>query len=306
MTIKKIITGGCSFSTVSPDHRSGRTDVTDVRDTWPYRISEKYPDIPIRYTGQCGLGQELIQKRLSYAIMEELKNHKGEELAVVVMWSGTDRKAFYVDNKDYIEDMVKYMTNIERHAGLSQFQNLDNFSHTNKDKKKTAITKDNKFDYCPDGGYYIANYLHCDSKLMESYIETMVTRLAQVTISLENIIFLQNLCKIHNIKLVQSFYCSFVYQDIMDYKDHVNVEYLLKQLDYDTIVSTTGLFDYLSPQNKNTFANKLGEVFCYLQKFYVSEEQKKYFGSDNFHPSKLGTEKWTNEVLFPKLAEIGL
>lgn len=306
MTIKKIITGGCSFSTVSPNYQLGRIDVNDVKDTWPYRLTEKYPNIPIVYTGACGIGQELIQKRLSYTIMEELKKYKGEELAVIVMWSGTDRKSFYVDNKDYIEDMVTHIANIERLAGLTQFTSLGDLKNGPNRNSKTVITKNNKFDYFPDGGWYIANYLHPDSKLIESYMETMTTRLAQVTISLENIIFLQNLCKIHNIKLVQSFYCSFVYQDILDYKDHTNIEYLFKQLDYNTILSTTGLFDYLSPQSQKFFSNKLGEVFSYLQQFYVTEDQKKYFGSDNFHPSKLGTEKWTTEVLFPKLAEIGL
>lgn len=298
MTVKKIIVGGCSFSTAEYN-----ITAEVERDTWPYRVQERYPDIPIRFTANCGIGQELIQKKLSRAIIEELKTYKPEELLVIVMWSGTDRKAFYVDNKDYIEDMVKYMANIKHLPGLTQFDELVLGSDKHK---KTAVTTDSKFDYYVDGGWYIANYMHPDSKLMESYMKTMVTRLAQVTISLENIIFLQNLCKIHNINLVQSFYRSHVYDDIMDYKDHLNIKYLLNQLDYTTIVSTTGLFDYLSPQHKQTSFNKLGDIFFYLQNLYVKDEQKKYFGSDNFHPSELGTQKWTTEVLFPKLAEFGL
>lgn len=296
MTVKKIITGGCSFSTaeinITPEVQC---------DTWPYRVRERYPNIPIRYTGTQGIGQELIQKRLSLAIMEELKKHKGEEILVMVMWSGTERKAFYVDDKGYIEDMVKYRAGVSNLSGISQFESLGNGPPRNK---KTAITKDSTFDYYPDGGWYIANYMHPDSRLMESYIETMTTRLAQVTISLENIIFLQNLCKIHNIKLVQSFYRTHVYDDIMDYKDHTNIKYLLKQLDYDTIVSTVGLYDYLNPQKKMSLFNVPGEVFTYIQGLSPDKDKRKYFGSDKFHPSKLGTEKWTNEVLFPKLAEI--
>lgn len=306
MSIKKIIIGGCSFSAVSPSVRVGKIDPDDQQDSWAYRMYEKFPDIPIRFASEIGIGQELIQKRLSAAIIEELKSYKGEEIAVIVMWSGTERKAFYVDNRDYIKDMINEMLEATNITGLRQFDNL--WPPRPHNQATQLRTKEGfPFEYFEAGGWYHANYTLLDTELIRQYINTMTTRLAQVTISLENMIFLQNLCKIHNIKLFQSYYRSHVYQDILDYKDHLNNKYLYDQLDHNTIVSTTGIFEYLRPEPAPyKFSNRPGEIFDYVMKKFIPDENDKYFGSDKFHPNKLGSEKWTDEVLFPKLATIGL
>jgi hypothetical protein len=176
MKIKKIITGGCSFS-----------DKWTYQ-SWPYRLEEElkkdYPELSFNHCGMGSQGQELIQKKCSLTLIEELENYKPEELAVVVMWSGTERKSFYVDDPDYIADIVKQWTEREISWG-KQFADL----HSHLSTKKVFTVSDIKVtEYNPEGGWYICNYVMADSKLTDEYFRTMSTPIGAVTISLENIV----------------------------------------------------------------------------------------------------------------------
>lgn len=306
MTIKKIITAGCSFSAVAAEHEFGTTkDFSGGMSNWPYRLMEKNTDIAFRNLGLIGAGQELIQKRTSKAIMEELKNYKPEELAVIVMWSGTDRKAFFIDNEDYIQEIVKEWQNRQNLINLTQFDNI--FPKPHHSKQQIVHNKNGVCEYYSDGGWYYIQYMHPDSKLCDSYIETMTTRLAQVTISLENMIFLQNLCTIKGIKLYQAYYRSHVLDDIVEYKEHLNIKYLYDQLNFDTILSTTGMYEHLNPQHTSPYFHNVTEVFNYTQSvFFENLNVKEYFEEDKFHPNQKGSEKWVAEVLLPKLQEQGI
>ena len=57
--------------------------------------------------------------------------------------------------------------------------------------------------------------------------------IGKVHTSLENIIILQNFCKLNGIKLVNQFFMDHVFQDIENVKDHQIINYLYKQFDFD-------------------------------------------------------------------------
>ena len=99
------------------------------------------------------------------------------------------------------------------------------------------------------------------------------------------------------------FYRNYVYDDIEKYKDHLNLNYLYKQLDNDTIIAKTGISEYLRPIDETDYTQwSSGDIFKYVFKFGKdTDESTKYFESDNWHPNHLGHTKWTNEVLIPAL-----
>jgi len=296
MTIKRIITGGCSFS-----------DRWSIQ-TWPYRLKELLPNVSFRHTGMGSQGNDLIQKKISLAVIEELETYAPDELLVLPMWSGTERKAFYVDNPLYIKEIVNQWPKRGISTGL-QFCNLLNSN--NAEELTEIITKRNndpteyKTKYNPTGGWYHCNYLMSDSKLTDEYFKSANTIIRYATDSLENIIILQNLCKLKGISIYQSFYRTYVYDDIYQNKDHLNLNYLYKQLDLDTIVSTVGIYEHLRPPGNGEGWN-MGGLFRHVFRFGDIEESKQYFESDNWHPNIKGSTKWVNEVLFPFLSNKNL
>jgi hypothetical protein len=85
---KHLITGGCSFSHYS-DEDSWINNLT----TW---LKKSNPNLTHEHTGYRSQGQEMIQKKVMLAIMDALESGiKEEEIIVVVMWSGTYRKACF-------------------------------------------------------------------------------------------------------------------------------------------------------------------------------------------------------------------
>lgn len=229
MTVKRIITGGCSFSTY------GETK------TWVSTLVDTYTNLSFRHTAQKEFGQELIQRSISQAIDFELQTYKPEELAVIVMWSETGRKAFYVDSSLYIDELVDTW---RQSKNIEYYNQLMPLRLSEKDNLSTLLLSDGNVINYTKSGYYCINCNNPDSSFAKDYVDTMNSNVAQTTISIENIIFLQNYCKIKGIKLLQCFYKSQVYDDILYNKDHENIGYLYNQLDHSTIVSTSGMLDH--------------------------------------------------------------
>ncbi len=266
--IQYLITSGCSFSTY----------------TWTKFIEKKYkdynPNLVVEHVALPSQGQELIQKKASLAIMEALeKGYDSSQILVLVMWSGTDRKSWYIDNIDTIDGIVhNWKTNFES-GWYRQFYDLKNKSNASK----IVTTKSNaRVEYNPEGGWYITNgptIGEIDFVKQFYMFSREAGGIGFVHESIENIIFLQNLCKIKNINFVQQFYMDVVFEDIVKNRDHQAINYLYKQLDHDTMI-TQGMYDYL-------------------------KTNKEYFTSDNFHPNDLGSETYTNNILIPFLKQKG-
>lgn len=249
MKIKKIITGGCSFT---------------EGDTWSMCLElyckENYQDIVFYNAALTAQGQELIQKKVTHNLIESLKFFDPTELAVVVMWSGIERKCFYVNNPYVISNDLKNVWTDSR----APVCNLNNKSN-------------------PNAAWYTCNW---NDLLSEQYTNNIVkTHFSLVEdsayavhISLENIIFLQNLCKVHNVKFHQMFYMDYPLEDIESYKDHEIVKYLYDQFDYTSLVDKKSIFTYLKELN----------------------DDELYFRKD-YHPSVEGHKQWFEQVLLPQL-----
>lgn len=293
MAIKRIITCGCSFADAPTNRNSWPAVLENMRSHIP-ELCEN--DVSFLHRGLGSQGNELIQKKTSLALIESLEEYKPEEILVLVMWSGTERKTFYVDNKDFVQECSENWKKNSMSWGL-QFSDLKNTYNG------LEILPGFKNFYNKNGGWYICNYTNPDSQFVKDFYNLNSTVVGPATTSLENMIMLQNLCKLKNVRLIQSFYRSYVFEDIELNKDHLNLNYLYKQWDFDTIVSTTGMLEYLRPEDKNQKASSNPFYKIYGLGEY-KDEYKKYFNShDDWHPNEVGAKKWLTEVLIPKIVD---
>lgn len=295
MKIKRVITGGCSFSDIS------------AQNTWPCVLEERYPEISFRHTAMGSQGQELIQKNLCLAVYEELQKFDPEEIAVIAMWSGTERKAFYVDNPEFVKKVAVEWPN----RGLYFHQQfVDLYGKIDPKTMEIAITdekySDKYTEYNPKGGWYHCNYLMPDSSLTDEYFRSIGSMVGPAIISLENIIMCQNFCKVNKVKIYHTFYRDYAFTDLEKNKDDCNLNYLYEMLDFDNIISTKGIYEHLRPFDQNNYSTMtFGGIFRHIYNITHNDETKKYFCSDDWHPNILGSAKWCDEVLIPGLTNKG-
>ena len=102
-------------------------------------------------------------------------------------------------------------------------------------------------------------------------------------VGLENMIMLQNTCKVYGIKFYQQYYMAHAYKEIEECKDHPNLEYLYKQLDQTQRVKPA-IHEYIS--HITSLAKS---------KLTVSIEDK--------HPNSVGHKLYFNDILLPFLEE---
>jgi hypothetical protein len=221
-----------------------------------------------------------------------------DEIMVVVMWSGTFRKAWYIDNPIIIKQMTNLWPKFE--GGMcSQFLDLKN---RNAEHPEYFETKGgSKFEYNPEGGWYFTvNGSDCQMEFVQQHYILdghMTGGIGKVHNSIENIIMLQNFCKLNGINFYQQFFMDSVFEDIENNKNHQMINYLYKQLDTNIILKN-GMFEYL-----HTLLNidrKESTNVTHSERLKL-DENTGYFSKDGFHPSKLGAKLWCENVLFPFL-----
>lgn len=279
MKIKHVITAGCSFGDAYTPW------------TWPHVLESHTKSIDSNVTfdhrGMGHQGQELIQKKTTNAILEALDSGlKPEEIGVTVSWSGNDRKTWYITNQDYISDIKKHWGTSGGDNWHVQFCDLKN----SKDDVEVAEFKNEHGEYYvqynPNGGWYHSAWHHREPKFINDYImltEPVTDRyydtynINSLHVALENMIMLQNLCKLHGIAFYQQYYMKHTYADIEQNKDHAIVKYLYKQLDTPSLVKPA-IHEYVKP---------LGLT--------VSEE--------DVHPNAEGHQKYFTDILKPFLEE---
>ena len=290
--IKHLITGGCSFS-----------HYTNSNENWIGFLEDKLKfeneNLTTEHTGYFSQGQELIQKKVMLAIVEALESGlQPNEIMVVVMWSGTFRKAWYIDNPIIIKQMTKLWHNFD--GGMSsQFLDLKNRNAENPNYFETK--NGSKFSYNKDGGWYFT-VNGSDSQMefvQQHYILDghMTDGIGKVHSSIENIIMLQNFCKLNGVNFYQQFFMDSVFEDIENNKNHQMINYLYNQLD-ENIILKNGMFEYL-----HTLLNmdrKESINITHSERLKL-DENTGYFSKDGFHPSKLGAELWCKNILFPFL-----
>lgn len=276
MQYKKIITSGCSFSDTTTPY------------TWPNQL-ENYiknidPTVRFDHRGLSSQGQELIQKKAVHAVCESLKQgYRPEQICVFVMWSSNDRKSFYVDNPNFISDLVANWKSSKQSwkLQLADLKNEVKLPDT-VDTKSSSLY--NQVLYNKDGGWLITScYTTDDLRMIRDYY--MMSKnsysIESVHTGLENIIFLQNFCKANRIKLYQQYFMDQPREDFDLLKSHQSISYLYDQLDNSTfILPESSIYQYLS-NNPECF--------------------KEY--PIDVHPNGLGHRRWLTEVVLPTLEE---
>jgi hypothetical protein len=275
MKYKKIITCGCSFSDPSTPF------------TWVNLLERNLkrinPELVFDHRGLSSQGNQLIQKKTVHAIHKALSEGcKPEEICVVVMWSGHDRRSFYINNKDTINRIVEHWSKNEVQYQL-QFGNLENTGYNLTELG--AGGKRLHVPYNKDGGWYITGGWHDEVPFFKEYLMFANGSEESIMLSLENMIMLQSICKIHNIKLYEKFYMDNAYELMEQFKDYKECKYLYDLLDKSNYVSTQSIHGYLKS---------------------IEVEDCQYFKTaiDN-HPNAHGHMIWLHNILLPHLEKTG-
>lgn len=294
--VKHLITGGCSFS--FGGHETGWTGAVTKF------LQKSNPNLTYEHTGYLSQGQDLIQKKVTIAVLDALeKGIKPEEILVLVMWSGTSRKAWYIDNSIIIEKMVKGWKKFQ--GGMSsQFLDLKN-QNKNFNQSNFFYTQNNsRFDYDSNGGWYFTvDGSDCKLDFVQDYylIDRNAHGVGKVHSSLENIIMLQTFLKLQKVNFLYQVFMDRVYQDIENYKEHELIKYLYCQLDQEFFIKE-GMFEHL-----HTYLPypKESAVFMPHHDRIKLDAGRGYFYNDGFHPGEKGAEMYCNDLLFPMLDKKG-
>jgi len=275
MKYKKIITGGCSFS----DPETPFTWVNLLE----RNLKRIYPELVFDHRGLSSQGQQLIQKKTVHAIWKALQEgYKPEEICVIVMWSGHDRRSFYINNKDTIERIVNHWSKTKTRYTL-QFGDLENTGDSLTELG--TMNTDLYVPYNKNGGWYITGGWHDEVPFFKEYLMFTEGISESITLSLENMIMLQSICKTHNIKLYEQFYMDDAYDCLEDHKNHKECKHLYDLLDKSNYVTTQSMHGYL----------KSMEV-----------EDCQYFKSViDPHPNAHGHMVWLDNILLPHLEQTG-
>jgi hypothetical protein len=276
MKYKKIITCGCSFSDPATPF------------SWPNQLEKHIerldPTVKFDHRGLSSQGQELIQKKTLHAIHEALEQgYTPEDIAVFVMWSSNDRKSFYVDHINFVNELVENWKGSQQGWQLQLGDLKNQATHLETISSKASFN--NTIQYNKQGGWLITSAHTIDTvKSVRDYfmMATGAPSAASVHDSLENIIMLQHTCQILGIKLYQQYFMDLTFNDFEQFKDHQIVQYLLKQLDTATFISPKkSIHGYLLP-NPECFKN-----------------------IQDPHPNGLGHRRWLTEVMLPHLVDDG-
>ena len=288
--VKHLITGGCSFS--AGGEYTGWTGCLSSH------LKKTNSKITFNHTGFNSQGQELIQKKVMLALIEAFENgYKPEDILVVVMWSGTHRKAWYIDNIDIIREIIK---NFTKFKGGATRQFLDLKNEISEIPKYYSTSYSSGFEYNPRGGWFFTvDGSDCQKEFVQQHylLDSKIPGLGKVHSSIENIIMLQNFCKLNNVTLIQQFFMDNVFTDIQKNKHHQIVNYLYKQLDFENIIKE-GMFEYL---------HEFLGISRDNVKLVTHEERLKlqgdsnYFYHDGFHPGEVGHKLWVDNILIPFL-----
>lgn len=278
MKIKKIITCGCSVSSGDPYGKLL---------TWPYHLADYAnnidTDVIVTNLSIPSQGQELIQKKVSLELVESLKEFKPEEIAVIVMWSGLERRSLYIENTNTVRNLITHW--VENNIWWdSQFLDLKNQASNPRKEMFQMQGVDGSLHDAPalfneGAGWYIFSRARDDGPVSKQLFD-ITDSVANIHSCLESMIFLQNLCKVKGVRLYQQFMVTHTLQEI-ESLDHQLINYLVEQIDFSTIISRTGIVDYFN------------------------KDWQYFVGPGDHHPNTKGHEIWFNAVMLPFLTNQG-
>jgi hypothetical protein len=289
--VKHLITGGCSFS--AGGEYTGWTGALSSH------MKTINPEVTCNHTGYQSQGQEMIQKKVMLALTEAFTHgYKPEDILVVVMWSGTCRKAWYIDNHYIINEIISYLPKFV--GGMSK-QFLDMKDKVVGTTKYFSTALSDGFEYNPDGGWFFTvNGSECQIEFVQQHylLDKKLNGTGKVHTSLENIIMLQNFCDLHKVPMIQQFFMDSVYEDIENKKDHQIINYLYNQLNINNMIKI-GMFEYL-----HNFLNcdKDPQILTHSERKKLSGDTD-IFDKDGFHPGPAGHQLWVDNIIVPFLKD---
>jgi len=289
--VKHLITGGCSFS--AGGEYTGWTGALSSH------MKTINPEVTCNHTGYQSQGQEMIQKKVMLALTEAfVHGYKPEDILVVVMWSGTCRKTWYIDNHYIINEIISYLPKFV--GGMSK-QFLDMKDKVDGTPKYFSTALSDGFEYNPDGGWFFTvNGSECQIEFVQQHylLDKELNGTGKVHTSLENIIMLQNFCDLHKVTMIQQFFMDSVYEDIENKKNHQIINYLYNQLNINNMIKI-GMFEYL---HKFLNSDKDPQILTHSERKKLSGDTD-IFNKDGFHPGSAGHQLWVDNIIVPFLKD---
>lgn len=265
MAIKHIVTSGCSFSTCQK---------------WPNYLHIK-TGIPVYSLGQDSAGNDWIAKTAIYQASELLKTVNPDEILIVVMWSGIDRKGLFISK----EENSNYDKFISPSAACP-------VHFINQPTNAKAVT--NK-----ESGYILGSTsAYLGTRYAREYKVGWLSRytLEELAVeSYEHFLKLQWFCKSYNIKLLNLTYGDILHYPHAQFLDPKKTGPLTKDV-YKSVEHLHGMIDF----NQWAFYDETGGQFEYAL------NNKLTFNDDGHHPSLAANEHYVDHFLIPVLKEKAL
>lgn len=196
MTIRHIVTAGCSFSECINWYQHNREE----NRTWPVFLSERLSQAQHHSEAMGSAGNGLIARRTWYRVNELLKTHAPEEILVGVMWTSRDRFDFY------FEEPIEFTTNLDGWI-----------------ENPTRVVPD------APGGWVICNP-HWTHQYNAAWYKNYYNEVASQLYTLEHITNLQTFLKLHGVPYF--FTSSFATHINPYYAQNANCAWLHDQIDW--------------------------------------------------------------------------
>ena len=266
---KNLVTSGCSFS-------------DNMGKKWPHQLADNL-NLKLYNIGEQSCGNGWISRSAIFKADALLKaGVPSEEILMVVMWSGIDRKGFFISRNEttgYVDLAVK---NREPRSFTSPDPFLTSY-HVGKDRG--WIEGSNNIHVVPS--IHVDPVVEYRNRAFQSFpLESLAIE------SYEHFLRLQWYCNSHNITLV-----NLTYGDIMRYpnssfinprkKDKLtkdtfpDVEHLYNMVDFSKWIffeETSGMYEYVA-------CNDLGLI------------------ADRVHPDPTAHKKYVEDFVIPHLKE---
>lgn len=234
MTLKYLITSGCSFS-------------DNINQRWPHYLANEL-QYKLYNRGQGSCGNDYIAKSAIHQLNKLLSdNIPAEEILCVVMWSGIERKSIYINKTDTV-DFDSLQNNIQ-HAVWDINNPLSIIDSLPNEAAAPATTN----------GYLVGS-AHCAfsnrniKKFKSEYILKYYPAESLAIESYEHFLRLQWYCESKHIQLR-----NLTYMNIMTYpygmptrNEYAEVDYLSSMIDYNNWIfwgEYGGLYEYTRDNN---------------------------------------------------------
>ncbi len=228
MTVKALLTSGCSFS----EHFTKWS----TKRTWPAFVADHFVNSDlILHTGMGSTGNDLIARKAVFMCSQALEKYAGNEIVLLLMWSGLARKAFLTDNRTNIFT-AEHFRSAHDTITISQGSNyLNEIVDTNQ----------------PSWIWFNPSWLN-DPGVNNWYVDYDNDH-QQFDATLWNMLQVQNFCKLHGIQYHWMTMNNELDRFIDMYGENFYSSYLIKQLDMTNRVCTLGEYEWTLQHHPDKF-----------------------------------------------------